>query len=53
MFKLMDKKIIAILRSKFLLNWPYEAVNKQMREQMAIVMNGGKRVQKFIYESHH
>ena len=23
MFKLMDKKIIAILRSKSLLNWPY------------------------------
>ena len=24
MFKLMDKKIIAILRKLFLLNWPYE-----------------------------
>ena len=24
MFKLMDKKIIAILRSKILLNWPYD-----------------------------
>ena len=24
MFKLMDKKIITILTSKFLLNWPYE-----------------------------
>ena len=23
MFKLMDKKIITILRSNFLLNWPY------------------------------
>ena len=24
MFKLIDKKIIAILRKLFLLNWPYE-----------------------------
>ena len=24
MFKLMDKKIIAILRKLFLLNWPYD-----------------------------
>ena len=24
MFKLMDKKIIAILRKHFLVNWPYE-----------------------------
>ena len=24
MFKLMDKKIIAIVRKLFLLNWPYE-----------------------------
>ena len=27
MFKLMDKKIIAILRKLFLLNWPYEVQN--------------------------
>ena len=26
MFKLIDKKIIAILRSKILLNWPYASI---------------------------
>ena len=32
MFKLMDKKIIAILRF-FLLNWPFEHVETNRREQ--------------------
>ena len=29
MFKLMDKKIIAILRSEIWLNWPYVKVNNK------------------------
>ena len=33
MFKLMDKKIIAILHSKIFLNWPYEHVKTNMSEQ--------------------
>ena len=32
MYKLMDKKIIAILRWKILLNWPYELYVKQTYE---------------------
>ena len=29
MFKLMDKKIITILRKFFVLNWPYESIRCQ------------------------
>ena len=31
MFKLMDKKIITIVRKFFLLNWPYEGYIERLR----------------------
>ena len=36
MFKLMDKKIIAILRSKISLNWPYVGVALQEECQQTL-----------------
>ena len=40
MFKMMDKKIIAILRSNFLLNWPYviTVVAKVTKKSVAVQM---------------
>ena len=43
MFKLMDKKVITILRLNILLNWPYEKMRQHMRfeylpQQMSSVL---------------
>ena len=36
MFKLMDEKIIAILRKLFLLNWPNVTVNNAILQRMSV-----------------
>ena len=37
MFKLMNKKIIAILHSKILLNWPYDTLEHITEQALRVV----------------
>ena len=49
MFKLMDKKIIALLRKLFFLNWPYGSYkhSKTCKQHLVVRVQSKKSCEKF------